>query len=489
MLWNPKIFRKNDIRGIYKKDFDLSFVRALARAFVIYSRQKKAVSNNLTLALAHDARLSSPEIADEITKELAFQGVQVFFLGLVPSPLGFFAGHFFSHIQAGIIVTASHNPSEYNGFKFQLYKESLFGKELLKLKDICLQQSQPKIQNKKEVQNKNFQLVKKAGYGFALNPPADTAYVQYMEDQFKIFNKKKNKPLKIAVDCGHGASGPLLKKICSRLNLSVYWLYEKPDGRFPNHHPDPSIEENLKDLKQLVVEKNCDFGAAFDGDGDRLVILNKTGKTLHGDELMALFIADIAGCFKKKADPNTLKASVVADVKCADWFFNFLKKQNIHTILCPSGHSVIRQKTLSAKADFGGELSGHFFFPKDFFSIDDGLYSLLRLIKIIYNNNRPLEELLVKKHSVETNEIRMPIEDKKQAERKLKTLKEYYINKSFVDCQFIDGVRISLKGVSWGLARFSNTQNEITLRFGGKTIKDLEEIQSQFYTLLDIKDS
>lgn len=466
MNYNPKIFRKNDIRGLYKKDFDLKFVQSLTQAFILYSQKKINIDQGLKIALGHDCRLSSPEIAHCMAKTLASHGVQVDFLGMVPSPLCFFASHFFSDIQASIMVTASHNPAEYNGFKFQLNKESISDQELLSIHDIC--KNKMVIQEKKRVED-----------SLMVQNSAKRNYINLLKEKFSVITSSNQAIKKIAIDCGNGASGPLVREVFESLNLPVYYLYDEPDGHFPNHHPDPSLEENLKDLKNIVVEKGCEFGAAFDGDGDRLVVMDKTGKTLHGDELMAIFIADMM-----QKSTQSLKI-IVVDVKCADWFFDFLKKFGIKTTMWKSGHALIRQKTLQEKADFGGELSGHFFFRDDFFPIDDGLYTLLRLIKAIVGSGKSLEELIPKTDSVQTDEIRISIENKEQAMMKLQSIRKYYGNQSFARCSFIDGIRVSLKK-AWGLVRFSNTQNEMTLRFGGKTNSDLQNIQKTFYELLGI---
>ena len=467
MNYNPKIFRKNDIRGLYKTDFDLEFVQNLAQAFIIYSQNKiDCEHSKLKIALGHDCRLSSPEIAGCMVEALASHGVQVCFLGMVSSPLCFFASHFFSDIQASIMVTASHNPAEYNGFKFQLNKESISDQELLVIRDIC--ENKMVVQKEKQIEKKSL----------IIQHSAETNYTNILKEKFSIIMSNQGIK-KIAVDCGNGASGPLVRKVCESLNLPIHYLYDEPDGHFPNHHPDPSLEKNLKDLKKVVVEENCDFGAAFDGDGDRLVIVDKRGRILHGDELMAIFIADMV--------ERSALSTVVADVKCADWFFDFLEKLKIRTIMWKSGHALIRQKTLQEKVGFGGEVSGHFFFQDDFFPIDDGLYTLLRLIKVIVSSGRSLEQLVPKRDSVDTYEIRVPVEDKDQTMKKLQSIRVYYGNQSFARCSFIDGIRVSLEK-AWGLVRFSNTQSEMTLRFGGKTKSDLQDIQRTFYELLDISE-
>ena len=505
MRWNEEIFRKNDIRGIYNQDFDLDFVQNLASAFVCFyfrTQKKNTFKKELfgekpIIAVGHDCRLSSPEIVQHLANTLALAGAEVRFLGMVPSPVCFFASHIFKKIHASIMVTASHNPASCNGFKIVLNKETICDEKILQLKKII----------------KTGSFLPPALKGKIISFDIESAYISFYTKKFlpamqiaspQLFASHtasslepafiKKKKLSIAIDCGNGTSGPLAQKVLKALKLPVkiHWLYAKPDGRFPNHHPDPSLEKNLKDLQKTIKEKNCDFGAAFDGDGDRLVIVGKSGKILHGDELMSVFISDIlTKKLKKKTCPASSKSSekslVVADVKCADWFFDFLKRQGVKAIIWKSGHSLIRQKTIEKKALFGGELSGHFFFCDDYFTIDDGIYGLLRLISICFKTGKTPEELLIKKTSVETNEIRLATNISK-AKKQIKYLKAHYINEKSAHCSFIDGVRVSFPaGSAWGLARLSNTQSEWTFRFGGKSKKDLKEIQTNFYQLLKIK--
>lgn len=476
---SEKIFRKNDIRGIYKKDFDLNFVKVLGFSFVqlcLQMQKKKSGPNKkLTIALGHDCRLSSPEIAQCLARSLALAGAEIRFLGMLPSPVCFFANHSCKNIHASIIVTASHNPPFFNGFKMMIDKESICNKKIFLLKKIAQEESCTPASTKGEI------------VPFNIKP----SYIAFYQKNFSFPIHHKSKPTSIktiAIDCGNGASGPIAQKIFKalKLPLNIHWLYTKPDGHFPHHPPDPSMEKNLEDLQKKIKEKSCDFGAAFDGDGDRLFIVGKKGKVLHGDELMSIFISDIVEQ-SPATSSNVLKdSSVIADVKCADWFFNFLKKKHIQTTIWKSGHSLIRQKTLKKRALFGGELSGHFFFCDDFFLIDDGLYALLRLIKISFQTGKNPEDLIPKKNSVETNEIRSPIKDMNIAKTQLEKLKSHYKKEPLASCIFIDGVRVSFPGKAWGLARLSNTQNEWTFRFGGKTKRNLKTLQKDFYKLLNI---
>ena len=608
MKWNRAIFRKNDIRGIYKKDFDLEFVKILARGFVHFcegegvitrasikratardfltrpaqknlSQQKLNRLKKLKIALGHDSRLSSPEIAKELARSLTLAGADVVFLGLAPSPLCFFTSYFAKDIPAVIVVTASHNPPAFNGFKMMLNGQSICDQKILHLQTICralhkgtglpahgrgrallsvkhASSRLAKIKPRPELEIPSYK-------GKLQKVNIESAYISCLSflqsgnpknrplglpKKYKPFNRAgvlkgkfaQNPRIKIAVDCGNGSMGPLAQKVFMKLNpqVKVYWLYARPDGRFPHHPPDPSTTKNLKALQKTVRQKKCHFGVAFDGDGDRLRVVGKTGKILAGDELMSIFISDILHIkLFSPTDPSNapsndsfngpsnaspkknLPARIVTDVKCADWFFDFLRgtfpasqaypparsnsacpgstppssaqnflksppRQELKIIMWRSGHSLIRQKTLKEKALFGGELSGHFFFPKCYFPIDDGLYSLLRLLHICFKTGHAPEELTCKKQSFETEEIRRPIADPARAQQKLNRLKKFYKAQPHAQCSFIDGVRVSFKGRAWGVARFSNTQSEWTFRFGGKTKSDAQKLQKKFYQLL-----
>ena len=506
--WNENIFRANDIRGIYKKDFDLNFVEALADGFLEF---EKVYSGEVIkrVVIGYDARLSGPEIAHHLSYTFKKKGVKVCFLGMVPSPLCTLASYVKNNVSASIMVTASHNPPNFNGFKIVLNKETICGNKMMELKKLIrkkalagtkvigkkgmqthlmrtkplvemkfpLQGSQtPPLQGTKPLVEMKFPLQGSQTLHYDIIP----AYVRVLKKSFGL--KKKGflcSPIKkIAIDCGNGVSGPVAQKVFKALKLpiKVHWLFVEPDGRFPNHPPDPSKQKNLKELKKTIELKKCDFGVAFDGDGDRLVVVDKNKRVFHGDELMAIFISHLKWL--------GYVFSVVADVKCADWFFNFLKKHKIPYFIGKSGHSLIRTQTVKKKALFGGELSGHFYFQDHFFPIDDGLFGLLRLIEVCHQANKTPEQLLEKERGFQTQEIRFSFKDRLQAKALLKKLKTQFQKEKAFECLFVDGVRTSLPGRAWGVARLSNTQNEWTFRFGGKTLKDLKAIQKKFYTLL-----
>ena len=457
--WNREIFRKNDIRGIYKKDFDLNFVPLLAKAFFELYQKSGRNKKNLKVALGHDCRQSSPEIAQKLQESLTALGVEVFFLGMVPSPLCLFASYF-KNIPSSIMITASHNPPAYNGFKMSMDQNSVCDEQIIKLKKLVENQASYKL-------TPNINLCS--------NLDIKKDYIKFYKKKFSDISKTKSS-FSISIDFGNGVAGPLALKLLKSLNvnINITALFAKPDGTFPHHLPDPSIEENLKTLKKTIVEKKCDFGAAFDGDGDRLYIIDKNGKTLKGDELMFIFICDLL-------QKSSKKFHVVTDVKCGDWFFEFLKKEALSFTVWKSGHSLIRKKTIQKKAAFGGEFSSHFFFCNNNFPIDDGLFSLLQLLQICLSQNKTPDQLKPVTNYLETGEIRKNFKNKSKIKRNLELLKKFYKQKKAFKSFLLDGIRVSSIN-SWGLVRLSNTQNELTFRFGGKTKKHLEEIQKIFFS-------
>ena len=472
MKCSDSLFRKNDLRGVYKKDFDVHFAFTLGRAFMAFARQQK-----LTIAVGHDSRLSSPALARALAKGLKAAAADVRFLDLTPTPLCFFASHYCADIQASIMVTASHNPPQFNGFKLCLNKETLSGRAIIRLKNI--------------LKNKCFLKTKSLGRVKRFNVQPD--YTAFMKKNFldlKMSPFWKNNF--IVIDCGSGAGGPSARAVFKALGLKVLWLYDQPDGRFPHHHPDPSLDENLKALQKKVIQTGAVFGVGLDGDADRLVLVGEKGKIFYGDELLALFISDIVQAQTNKARPRGGQGlkTIVSDVKCAPWFYDFLKSHKLKSVMWKSGHSLIRKKTISQKSIFGGEFSGHFFFCDQGYSLDDGVYGALRLMRILARSRRRPEKLLtkIKKTGVKTpgrhtNEIRRPAPSRALALKGLNRLKNFYQKQTLAKVCLIDGVRVH-SAHQWGLARLSNTQNVFTFRFGGRSQKDLLNIQNNFYRLL-----
>ena len=452
-MFSSSIFRANDIRGVWQKDFDLAFTKDLAFALALATKQKGI--KNPKFLIGHDARLSSPSISKSLTRHLKNQGCQVSMIGLAPSPLCYFLTHHYN-LSVCVVVTASHNPSEFNGFKVLFHKKHKVLKPIPLLKNIL---SQTKEQKK---------VFKKKGSLVSLNK--EKPYIDSLKKEFKI------KAFPFVVDTGNGALGPLAKKVFKSLGLKVKILYEKPDGRFPNHHPDPTVEKNLKTLRKEIKKESFKFACAFDGDGDRLVLLNSKGKSLLGDELAFLLL---------KTLKNKKKALVLADVKCSDWFFQKAKEQGIKIKMTKSGHGLIRAEMEKTQALLALEFSGHIFFnDRKNRGFDDALYACLRWIEFFNSQNKSLNELLPQIASEKTGEVRLDM-PKKEVQLRLSKVKAY-LKKRKESFKSLDGIRLS-RQTSWCLFRSSNTQPALTMRFEAQTKQELKNLKKEFSKVMNCK--
>ena len=450
MFFNS-IFRANDIRGLWQKDFDLAFTKDLAFALALLAKQKKIKKPKFLIG--HDARLSSPSISKSLAHHLKDQGCRVSVIGLAPSPLCYFLTHHYN-LTACVVVTASHNPMEFNGFKI------LFHKKYKVLKPIPLLK---KTLSQKKEQKKIF---KPKGAFISLNK--EKPYIDSLKKELKI------EPLPFVVDTGNGALGPLAKKVFKSLGLKVKILFEKPDGHFPHHHPDPTVEKNLKALKKEIKKGDYAFGCAFDGDGDRLVLVSSRAQSLLGDELAFLFLK----CLKQNK-----KTLALADVKCSDWFFQRAKKQGLKIKMTKSGHGLIRAEMEKTSAILALEFSGHIFFnDRKNRGFDDALYACLRWIEFLSSQEKPLEKLLPQTSSEKTGEIRLDMPER-EVKKKLLKIKTY-LKKRKEAFKSLDGVRLSRKD-SWCLFRSSKTQPALTMRFEAQTKKKLRALKTEFSQVME----
>ncbi|MCZ0931657.1 MAG: phosphomannomutase/phosphoglucomutase [Oligoflexia bacterium] len=491
-MFSPSIFRANDIRGVWQKDFDLSFTKDLAFALALLAKQKRIKSPKFLIG--YDARLSSPSLSKSLARSLKDQGCQVSMIGLAPSPLCYFLTHH-CKLTAGVVVTASHNPSEFNGFKILFHKKYKILKPISLLKKILSQtKEQKKVFKTKggflplEKEKAYIDSLKKEFYqsylNFRPNCPSRESMPSWKHGGGNLHKKLqksnrigvKTKPISFIVDTGNGALGPLAKKVFKSLGLKVKVLYEKPDGRFPHHHPDPTVEKNLKDLKRELKKEGFEFGCAFDGDGDRLVLVNSKGKSLLGDELAFLLL--------KSLKPRK-KPLVLADVKCSDWFFQKAKKQGVKIKMTKSGHGLIRAEMEKTKALLAVEFSGHIFFnDRKNRGFDDALYACLRWIEFFNSQKKSLEELLPQVLSAKTGEIRLNMPER-EVKKKLLKVKDYLIKRreSF---KSLDGVRLSRED-GWCLFRSSKTQSALTMRFEARTKEELKNLKEEFSQVMDCK--
>jgi phosphomannomutase/phosphoglucomutase len=438
---NPKIFREYDIRGIVDKDLTPEFVEFLGRGIGTYFRQhgKKRV------ALGRDARLSSPAYAGALTRGLLSTGCSVVDIGLVPTPLLYFAV-FYKKNEAAVMITGSHNPPEYNGFKMMVGEETLYGQT---------------IQEIYRILRDNARITDKEGT--RSTDDVIPEYKQYVEKDIQLRRK-----LKVVLDAGNGTAGFVAVPIFKRLGCEVTELYCEPDGLFPNHHPDPTLPEAMEDLIKTVRETGADFGVGYDGDGDRIGVVDDSGRLLWGDMLMIVFARDIL--------PANHGAAVISEVKASKLLYGEIARLGGRPIMWKTGHSLIKKKIREEKALLAGEMSGHIFFADRFFGFDDAIYASARLAEILARSGKKLSEILADlPEAYSTPEIRVYASDEVKFRIVDAVKKELATRYPVVD---IDGIRVSYpKG--WALVRASNTQAALVLRYEADTPEDLEAIKQE----------
>ena len=438
---NPKIFREYDIRGIVDKDLSLEFVEYLGRGIGSFFREH----GKKQAALGRDARLSSPAYAEAITRGLLSTGCSVVDIGLVPTPLLYFAVYYKKN-EAAVMITGSHNPPEYNGFKMMVGEETLYGE--------TIQQVYRILKEGKLITDKP---------GTRLSYDIIPEYESYVLKDVRLRRK-----LKVVLDAGNGTAGFVAVPIFRKLGCDVTELYCEPDGTFPNHHPDPTLPEAMEDLIKKVRETGADFGVGYDGDGDRIGVVDDQGNLLWGDQLMIVFSRDVL-----PANPG---AAVISEVKASKLLYAEIKRLGGRPIMWKTGHSLIKQKIKEEKALLAGEMSGHIFFADRFFGFDDAIYSSARLAEILSRSTKKLSEMLADlPKTYYTPEIRVYASDEvkfKIVDEVKKVLaKKYPLND-------IDGIRVSYpKG--WALLRASNTQAALVLRYEADTPEDLEAIKKE----------
>ena len=448
MKMNPVIFREYDIRGVYNTDFDKSFAFQLGRAFVTYVRKNSGVQNP-RLTLGYDARLSSPEIASALSEGFKASGAHVILLGMVTSPISYFSTFTVENVHGGIMVTGSHNPPDYNGFKISYNKTTIHGTEIKGLEQILLA--------------KDFE----DGNGSEETIDILTPYVARYKKEFGTLSN-----LPVAIDCGNGAAGSVVRRLYEAVGLKPIFLFEQPDGTFPNHHPDPTVEKNLTALRTEVIKSGARVGIGFDGDADRIGLLDHTGRFVLGDEIMALISQAVL-----KKNPG---AKIIGDVKCSDRLYSFIRELGGEPIMWKTGHSLIKDKVKQEHAPFGGELSGHVFFADRNYGYDDALYAGLRIIEILIETGRTIPELLAgMKPSFCTPEIRIDTTEEKKHSIVARLIEKFSTKSPDYSTNLIDGIRVSYKD-GWALARASNTQPVLVLRFESDTQVGLNRIQKSF---------
>ncbi len=439
MKINPKIFREYDIRGIVDKDLTLQFVERLGQSLGTYFRQRE----KRDVALGRDCRLSSPVFAEAITRALLSTGCSVVDLGMIPTPLLYFAVFHRKH-EAGVMITGSHNPPEYNGFKMMVGEETLYGETIQEIYAV--------LRDKKIVRDKPG---KKSAYNII------PEYEDYLLKDIRL-----EKKLKVVLDAGNGTAGFVAAPIFKKLGCDVIELYCEPDGTFPNHHPDPTLPEAMEKLVVRVKDEKADFGVGFDGDGDRLGVVDDQGQLLWGDQLMIIFSRDIL--------PHNPGAAVISEVKASKLLYEEIERLGGRPIMWKTGHSLIKKKIREERALLAGEMSGHIFFADRYYGFDDAIYSSARLAEILSRSGKKLSGTLADlPRTSYTPEIRIYASDEVKFKIVEEVKKELASKYPVID---IDGVRVNYpKG--WALVRASNTQAVLVLRFEAETPEDLKCIR------------
>jgi len=484
------IFKEYDIRGVVGRELLVDQVYDLTRAILFYMHEEKP--DLKTIAVGMDGRLHSQAIKDEMCRAIQDSGMDVLFVGMCPSPVLYFALHT-QPVDAGLMITASHNAKEYNGIKICLGKESVWGTQIQEIKELYKQ--------KKQIVS-----AARGAYEERLIIPV---YVDWLA---KHFSHLVDMPLAAVVDCANAAGGTVLPALVGRMQWpNVTVLFAEVDGNYPNHEADPTVEENMEDVKRILMKENGSFpqdfgtgiqdelplktslfakaspdasgrtdwkpvlGIGLDGDCDRMAAMTRAGFLVPGDQLLALFAQQVV-----KDNPG---AAVVFDIKSSSGLAEVLEQLHAKPILSATGHSNIKQAMKKSNALLGGELSCHFFFHDRYFGYDDGIYAMMRLFEILSQSDKTLEQLLMvfpKKFSSREYRIACREEDKKAI---IQTVHDFFAKRSDAELVTIDGVRATMPE-GWGIVRSSNTQPVISMRFESDSSNGLQVVKQLFIDAL-----
>jgi len=445
-LFAASLLREYDIRGIVGESLSAADARALGRAFGSLARRRGARA----IALGYDGRHSSPMLAEAMTEGLTACGIDVVDIGRGPTPMLYFAAYT-QDVDGGVMVTGSHNPPDYNGFKLTLHKAPFFGSDIQELGRIAAAADYEE------------------GAGTARRVSVFDAYIERV-----LADLSGDRPLKVAWDAGNGAMGEAMAAITARLPGKHFLLNEVIDGNFPNHHPDPTVPENLKQLQATVLAEGCDLGIAFDGDGDRLGVIDAKARILWGDQILLLLARDVL-----KRMPG---ATIIGDVKCSQVLFDGVAAAGGVPLMWKTGHSLIKSEMKKRAAPLAGEMSAHLFFADRYYGYDDALYAAVRLLSILQSSR---ESLAAFRDSlppvVNTPEIRVPCAE----DRKQQVVEEIKARLADADAEIddIDGVRVQQDG-GWWLLRASNTQDILVVRCEAPDARRLNGLTARVAALL-----
>ena len=475
-------FGKNDIRGIYGDDVTEDLFYYVGKAYVKYVCENTGKSvDEIWLSVARDARLHSEALSKSLIRGIVTTGANVVNIGLAPTPLGYYSE--FSgidkditngaEIDGALIITASHNPKEYNGLKMTFNKSSLDETEIKKVKALTEQLLTQRELGVRHGMNKEFDLV--------------SNYIEKMRNSFPNVGKG----IKVVVDSANATGGIVAPELYRAIGCDVVELYSEPDGNFPNHHPNPSDEKTLTDLKNKVVEEKADLGIAFDGDSDRIGVVDSQGVSMTGDKLLLIYALDVIDTLKRRGEVP----KVVSEVKCSQVLYDTINKAGGEAIMCKTGHGYIKSKMKEVGAILAGEMSGHTFFKDRYYGFDDAIYAGCRIIEIIAKKkqeelNFRIESLLEPFNKVYTSQevrYKCPNEMKKQVlslltERVMSNKKIF--DKEYKEVNTLDGMRIIFDD-GFAMIRQSNTEPVFTIRFEAGTKEMCEHYQNVMLSELD----
>uniref|UniRef100_A0A7C4UB81 Phosphomannomutase/phosphoglucomutase n=1 Tax=candidate division WOR-3 bacterium TaxID=2052148 RepID=A0A7C4UB81_UNCW3 len=435
-----EIFRMYDIRGIAETELTDDVVELIGKSYGTLVRNK-GIGNEIVVG--YDARKTSPRIKDALCKGIISTGINIVDIGMCPTPLLYFAVFHYS-LSGGVMVTGSHNPKEYNGLKMMIGEETLYGDDIQKIKEIA---------RKKEF---------KEGKGIIKKKNVEDDYIEKI---LSITYPKRK--LKIVLDPGNGTAGALVSKIFNIIGADFECIFCEPDGEFPNHLPDPTIPEYMESLKKKVLETKADFGIGYDGDADRIGVIDDKGDIVWGDKLLCIF-----SDFVLKRYPNSY---IIFDVKSSQGAAEFIEGKGGRPFMWKTGHSLIKAKMKELNSPLAGEMSGHIFFGGDYYGYDDAIFASLRLYDILSNSDKKISEIVKNiPYYFSTPEIRIETTEEKKWKLVEEVKKHFSKTNKIID---IDGARI-LFGDGWGLVRASNTQPVIVARFEARSKERCEEIKN-----------
>lgn len=448
------IFREYDIRGKVGTEFIIDEVADLAHAIAFYLVSKNP--NVKKIALGMDGRIHSAAIKDQLVAGLTDSGLDVIFIGVCTTPVMYFAMHT-TAVDAGLMITASHNPKEYNGLKIMLGKEGVSGREIQEIRRIFHE-------------NRVISAQKKGEY---IERPLIPAYIDWLADHFNHLKKIK---ISAVVDCGNAAGGTVMPDLIKKMDWPhVMVQYGEVDGTYPNHEADPTVEKNMLDVKHILASTHIALGIGLDGDCDRMAAMTKSGFLVPGDQLLALYARKIVQEY-----PG---ANVVFDIKSSSALIETLQEMGAVPRISPSGHSIIKKSMREYHALLAGELSCHFFFHDRYFGYDDGIYAMLRLFELLQESGKSLDELIATvPKKISSREYRIACDDDKKQEI-VALVKNTMLARTDVQALTIDGVRATMP-YGWGLVRASNTQPALTIRFESDTYEGLNRVKQDFYNAL-----